>query len=335
MRKLKKSFIALIVFICVLAASAGATLGAGAQEREVYLGGMPAGFTLGIGGAQIVGVCEVLTEDGPICPAKQAGLEVGDLIIRFNGLGVEGASDIDRALAASAGKESEVIVMRDGKEESATISPAKDLASNKYKIGVLIRDSVSGIGTITYIEKGTLRFGSLGHPVAGEDGALLGLGNGAMYKCNIVNVIKGERGKAGELKGLIASERRIASADKNCATGIYGTLSEKSEVAGLVSIQTSSEAQPGKASVYTTVEGGTPKEYSISIVKVDEFNKQNKNFVIKITDKELLASTGGIVQGMSGSPIVQDGKLVGAVTHVFLNDPTRGYGISIDKMMAA
>lgn len=335
MRKLKKSFIALIVFICVLAASAGATLGAGALEREVYLGGMPAGFTLGIGGAQIVGVCEVLTEDGPICPAKQAGLEVGDLIIRFNGLGVEGASDIDRALAASAGKESEVIVMRDGKEESATISPAKDLASNKYKIGVLIRDSVSGIGTITYIEKGTLRFGSLGHPVAGEDGALLGLGNGAMYKCNIVNVIKGERGKAGELKGLIASERRIASADKNCATGIYGTLSEKSEVTGLVSIQTSSEAQPGKASVYTTVEGGTPKEYSISIVKVDEFNKQNKNFVIKITDKELLASTGGIVQGMSGSPIVQDGKLVGAVTHVFLNDPTRGYGISIDKMMAA
>ena len=156
---------------------------------------------------------------------------------------------------------------------------------------------------------------------------------GNIYQCSIVNVVKGERGRAGELKGLFLNDKCIAAADTNCATGVYGNFNRDYDTSSLRSISIGENVQPGKASIYTTVDGVKPKEYSVSIVKVDSRNKQNKNYVIKITDKDLLEQTGGIVQGMSGSPIIQGGKLVGAVTHVFLNDPTRGYGISIMNML--
>ena len=197
----------------------------------------------------------------------------------------------------------------------------------------MIRDSISGIGTVTYIEKGTLRFASLGHAVADNTGKLMNVEKGNIFQCSIVNVVKGERGRAGELKGLFLNDTSVAVADTNCVTGVYGNFNKNYDTSSLKTMRIGESAQPGKASIYTTVDGVAPKEYSISIVKVDGGNKQNKNYVIKVTDKELLERTGGIVQGMSGSPIIQDGKLVGAVTHVFLNDPTRGYGINISNML--
>ena len=304
-----------------------------AQKREVYIGGMPAGFTMGLGGAQIVGVCEVLTEEGTACPAKQADLAVGDMIVSYGGIKINSAADIDSALAVKGGESAEVIIRRDHDEIEKKIQPVKDIVCGKYKLGVLIRDSVSGIGTVTYIEKDTLRFGSLGHAVADESGEPMFLNAGSIYRCSIVNVIRGERGKAGELKGLFLNDKGIATADKNCGSGIFGNFEKDYDFAGLESAETSVDAQPGGAVIYTTVDGITPKKYSIQIVKVDISNRQNKNFVIRITDKDLLDISGGIVQGMSGSPILQNGKLVGAVTHVFLNDPTRGYGISIKNML--
>lgn len=162
---------------------------------------------------------------------------------------------------------------------------------------------------------------------------MLEAGDGNIFRCSIVGVVRGERGRAGELKGLFLNENRVAKADKNCESGIYGNFGKEYDCSGLKTVPIGDEAKPGAASILTTVDGVAPKEYEIGIVKVDAGNRQNKNFVIKITDDELLAQTGGIVQGMSGSPIMQDGKLIGAVTHVFLNDPTRGYGIAISNML--
>ncbi len=331
MRKLKNRIILLIAVAFIALAYWGAIPCSAATE--VYIGGMPAGFTLGMGGAQVVGICEVLTENGAACPAREAGLEVGDVIIAFNGIKISSAEDIGSALSCCNGRKSQVTVKGREANELVEIQPAKDLASGRYKLGILIRDSVSGIGTVTYIEKGSLRFGSLGHPVSDEGGKLMELDGGDIYRCTIVNVIKGERGKAGELKGLFMGDNKIATADKNCETGIYGNFGESLDISALKKAEVCSEAHPGKASIVSTVDGVEPKEYEISIVKVDDDNKQNKNFVLKVTDAQLLSATGGIVQGMSGSPILQDGKLIGAVTHVFLNDPTRGYGIAIGNMI--
>lgn len=333
MRKFKK---ALIVFACICAFTLFYTcsaLGVAAQPSEVYIGGMPAGFTLGLEGAQVIGVCEILTRDGAACPARDAQLSVGDMIVEFNGVLIRSAEDIGAALKNYKGGAA-TITVKDGKESSKKqITPALDAVTGQFKLGVLIRDSIAGIGTVTYIEKDSHRFGSLGHAVTGNEGELMPIsGEGSMYRCSIVNVVKGERGKAGELKGLFINDACVATADKNCETGIYGTFSAEYDYSALSTVEIGENASPGKASIYATVDGLSPKEYSVSIVKVDAQNGQNKNFVLKVTDKELLEETGGIVQGMSGSPIVQNGKLVGAVTHVFLNDPTRGYGIAIENM---
>lgn len=332
MQKLKNKIFAAVVAIFAAFAILFVPIGVSAEEAQVYLGGMPAGFTLGIGGAQIVGVCEVLTENGVVNPAKDAELAVGDIIVTFGGVKIDSASDIDGVLSSYQGGETSLTVERGREKLNREICPAKDMASGKYKLGILIRDSVSGIGTMTYI-RGDGRFGSLGHSVSAADGSFMQVKDGRIYNCSIVNVVKGERGKAGELKGLFLNDRSIATADKNCATGIFGNFEKEYDFSSLTKIGISADAEPGRAVIYSTVDGVVPKEYSVSIIKVDKNNKQNKNFVLKITDKELLAVTGGIVQGMSGSPIVQNGKLIGAVTHVFINDPTRGYGTSIINMI--
>ncbi len=334
MRQFKKKFAVLFAALSVAVLFACGGLTASAQVSEVYIGGMPAGFTLNMGGAQVIGMCEVLTAEGVTCPAREADVGIGDVIVRFNGVSIRSATDVDGALAASGGKTSEIVVKNGSESETKQITPAKDMASGKYKLGVLIRDSVSGIGTVTYIEPMTRRFGSLGHAVSGEDGTAMALAQGGtMYACSIVNVVRGERGKAGELKGIFVGEKSIASAEKNCQAGIFGTFNGDYDLSSMRLMPVGSDAHPGAATIYTTIAGLAPQEYSIEIVKVDSGSAKNKNFVIKVTDKKLLAETGGIVQGMSGSPIVQDGALVGAVTHVFLNDPTRGYGIAIENML--
>lgn len=334
MRKFKFSSLLILLIFIIAFAVVGAPIGVSADSKEVYIGGIPAGFTLGLGGAQVVGICEVLTVEGTKCPAKEAEIYVGDIILTLNGISIESAQDLDAILAKEPKEEFSAVIQRNGEKITVNIKPAKDITSGKRKLGVLVRDSVSGIGTVTYIEKDSLHFGSLGHPVLGENGEAMKVCGGKIYNCSIVNVVKGIRGKAGELKGVFINDSCIATAEINCESGIFGTFNKNYDFSEFKSINTASvnEAHPGKASIYTTIDGVTPKEYSVSIVKVDKYNKQNKNYVIKITDDCLLSETGGIVQGMSGSPIVQDGKLIGAVTHVFLNDPTRGYGISIDNM---
>lgn len=309
-------------------------LHASADEKMVYVGGMSAGFTLKTGGAQVIGTCEVIGENGTACPAQDAGLRAGDCIYKVAGIKVDCISELNEIVNKSQGKALEFEVGRGSETFSVKIQPIKDKTTDRYKIGVLIRDSVSGIGTVTYIDKANGRFGSLGHSVTGENKKEMQISNGTVYECSIVGVCKGVRGRAGELRGMFLNDKELGSAEKLCDCGIFGKISAEFEVDELMSIVASSDTvKPGNAYIYSTVNGVSPKKYDIEIVKVDKNNKDNKNYVIRITDDELISETGGIVQGMSGSPIIQDGKLVGAVTHVFLNDPTRGYGIDIQTML--
>lgn len=304
-----------------------------ADAPTVYIGGMSAGFTLQAGSPQIVGLCEVVTEDGVFSPAHKAGLKTGDKIEKINQKPVETIKQLNQTVNNSNGNSLELEICRKSETFSVKLTPVKDKITGKYKIGVLVRDSVSGIGTITFINPKNGRFGALGHPVSMNKKDLK-IAGGEVFSCNIVGVNKGVRGKAGELKGLFLSEKCFGKAEKLCSCGIFGTINKNYDKKGLTcAIADSSDASPGDAYIYSTINGDTPQKYDIEIVKVDKNNRSNKNYVVKITDKRLIEETGGIVQGMSGSPILQNGKLIGAITHVFVNDPTRGFGIDIQTML--
>ena len=327
----------LAAVLCCGVVLCGNPVQARAEESGYYIGGMTAGFTLSAGGTEIIGLNEVVAEDGLHKPAEEAGMKVGDTILAMDGIRVKTISELNAALERSGGKCVKATVRRGSDTAEVEVLPVKEKKSGKYKIGVLIRDALSGIGTVTYIDKATGRFGALGHAVSDSDLGGLEISDPKVYACSIIGVNKGCRGKAGELRGLFLNDKAIAKADKVCATGLYGTFDKNYDFSHLESVEIAplSQAVIGKAVIYSTVDGIAPQKYEIAIAKVDAHNRDNKNFVIKITDERLIEETGGIVQGMSGSPIIQNGKLIGAVTHVFINDPTRGYGIGIEKMLNA
>ena len=334
MRKLKFFFAAFALLFGILLIG-GVPNTAYAASNEYYLGGMTAGFSLSAGGAEIIGLSEVCAEDGVHRPAEEVGLKVGDLICAADGIKINSIEDMNRTLGKCGGKQIRFTIKRDGEKADVDILPVKDKKSGKFKIGVIIRDTLTGIGTVTYIKKDTLEFGSLGHAVCDENNQSLGISDARVYLCSIIGVNRGKRGKAGELRGLFMNDRKIAKAEAVLPTGLYGTFEKGYDFSHSETVETAplSDATIGKATIYSTIDGICPQMYEINIVKVDADNKENKNFVIKVTDEKLIEETGGIVQGMSGSPIVQNGKLIGAVTHVFLNDPTRGYGIGIENML--
>ncbi len=294
-------------------------------SEEIYLGGMPAGFTITTHGAEVIGVCDVVCDSGLVSPLREIGIKEGDIIYKINNYEINSANDIKKAL--NSNENAIIEYSHNGQTIIKQVKAVKDINGN-YKLGVYIRDSISGIGTITYI-KGN-KFASLGHPVIDDNGCILNICGGKLYNCSISGYIKGVRGRAGELKGAFLRNDEIANIDKNLDCGVYGTLTDNFDTTSLIKVELGS-AKIGDAYIYSTIEGSVPKKYNISIVKVDDSG--NKNFVIKINDKELISKTGGIVQGMSGSPIVQNNKLIGAITHVFINDPTRGFGIKIDNMI--
>jgi len=302
-----------------------------ADTELVYLGGMPAGFVLNNKGATVIGVNDVITKDGIFSPSKEADIKAGDLLLSIDGKEINTALDIENALEGYDNCGATAVIDRDGEIIIKIVFPAKDL-SGKYRLGLFVRDNVTGIGTITYVKKdGT--FGALGHPVVeGCYQRIIKIDSGNAFKCNIIGVNKGEKGKAGEIRGYFIEDEPLGEIYKNTEEGLFGKITCKGFADGLIECPLG-EPVPGKASIYSTVDGTTPCEYSVSIVKVDKKTSDNKQIVIKITDESLLNKTNGILQGMSGSPIVQNGKIVGAVTHVFLNDPTRGFGITINKMI--
>lgn len=335
MRKLKFFIIAAVLCCSFAVHAAEEERIVEAAGKEYYLGGMAAGFLLNAGGVEVIELNGVSCNDGIHRPAEDAGIQTGDCICAVDGIAVNSIKDLNDALNRCGGKEVKLTIKRNGDSAEITVRPVKEKSSGKYKIGILIRDTLSGIGTVTYIEKETGRFAALGHNVTDENNRTLSISDAKVYQCSIIGVNKGTRGKAGELRGLFMNDKPLATAETVCATGLYGTFNENYDFSHseTIAIAPIAEASIGKAVIYSTIDGTCPQQYEIAIAKVDEGNKDNKNFVIKVTDEKLIEETGGIVQGMSGSPIVQNGKLIGAVTHVFLNDPTRGYGIGIEKMI--
>ena len=264
--------------------------------------------------------------------ARKAGLQIGDEILDIDGKKVDDAADVRQALAHSDGQ-IRLRILRNDKEHQLSLTPQVTPAGPR--LGVYLRQGVTGIGTVTWYDPASGRFGTLGHGVNDASGGLVDVVAGTVYEANVVSVKRGKCGEPGQLRGGVDTGHTLGTVEKNTPQGVFGKVH-----AGWTgeSLETASRNQvkTGPATIRSTVNGKQPQEYSVEIQKIYPGNRpEGRNMLIKVTDPDLLNATGGIVQGMSGSPIIQDGKLIGAVTHVLVNDPTTGYGIFIENMLDA
>ncbi|MBQ7224632.1 MAG: hypothetical protein IJX06_03690 [Clostridia bacterium] len=297
------------------------------DERKVFLGGETVGFELGLNGVMVVSFSEVDTDVG--LATLKSPLKEGDIICSIEGNSVTCAEDVVKILNEDKSQKSfDFCVIRGSEKLTFTVNPLIDRVSGEYRLGINVRCDVCGLGTVTFIRRDG-RFGALGHPVG--LGAPLGKVDGKVYGCRILGVEKGERGKAGSIKGAFKKKNELGIVSENLLCGIFGRMDSPSGT--LFSVANRDEVKCGRGMICASV-NGKKQFYDIEIVKVNYQNDgSEKGLVIKVTDSRLIALTGGIVQGMSGSPIIQNDKIVGAVTHVFINNPLRGYGIFIDNML--
>lgn len=264
--------------------------------------------------------------------AKAAGLMNGDIIQKIDGIPITCAEDVRKALTCSDGTV-DIQVQRQGKTEKLQLEPV--ITDDGPKLGVYLRQGINGIGTVTWYDPATKQFGALGHGVNDGTGKLLHMHEGWVYSAGVAAVKKGQAGEPGQLYGTIEAPNPIARLQSNTQQGVFG-LCEKGWDGKAIPVAASSEIREGDAVIRSTVSGEGVREYSVKILKIYPKSRGGgRNLLLKVTDPALLETTGGIVQGMSGSPILQNGKLIGAVTHVLVNDPTRGYGIFIENMLSA
>lgn len=305
-------------------------------DENVYLGGNAVGFSIKTEGVIVVGKNSVLTNNGLVSVCENQNINAGDVITHIDGVSIKDANDIPNHLK-STNDSVNLTLKRGSKSFDVTLHPQVDTNGNK-KLGLWVRDDATGIGTLTYVDSKTLDFGALGHPVTdGETGTKIDIQKGQVYDCSVVGIEKGERGKPGELKGVFLSSKNAkGEIEGGNDFGIYGKILEKSGMVDenvVAGVGGRLAVKPGKAQIMSSV-SGVREYYDIEIIKASkQKSAKDKSMVFRVTDKRLLELTGGIIQGMSGSPILQNGKLVGAVTHVFVSDPTKGYGIYIDWMM--
>ena len=307
-----------------------------AEARRLIPGGQSVGIAIETQGLLVVGTSDL---GQSASPARLAGLESGDVITKVDGSEVRTARELEALLRD--GEEAAVTVMRDGEERSLTLTPATDPRDGKTRIGAWVRSSTAGVGTLTFVDPETGAFGALGHAISDVDtGVLLPVAEGGLYESEVVEVRRSERGAPGEIVGdFLTEERKIGCVTRNCDYGVFGeNYAGDAQSAlypeGLI-VGDRSQLHTGDAQILTTVDDAV-KAYDCEIERLESGESANlRSIVLHITDPELLARTGGIVQGMSGSPIVQGGRLIGAVTHVLVNDPTRGYGILIENMLNA
>lgn len=306
-------------------------------DREVFAGGKLLGFDLLSSGVVIVNVSNVLTEDGEKFPLKDAGAQEGDILLSIEGKNISTQQEIEDILSEL--NEEDVLdctVLRGEKSLNLKVIPALDILTNKYKLGVFVQNSSSGIGTLSFVDEEG-RFGAVGHSLLPDsDPRKNNIQSGDVFDSDILSVTKGSANNPGELKAVIdRAEGKLGEIDKSCNYGVYGSYNvdlleqtKKYSLGGRLSVR------PGKAKILAEVDDNGVQEYEIEIIKTNKQKKQDsKSIVLRMTDKRLLNLTGGIVQGMSGSPIIQDNKLVGSLTHVFTSDATKGYGVYMDWMI--
>ena len=303
------------------------------DELYVATSGAPFGVKLYTSGVMVVGLSEVQTKDGKKNPADDAGIIKGDNIVTVDGSTVASNEAVAAVIERAGGRSVKVVLMREGEELVKTLTPVLCASEGVYKAGLWVRDSSAGIGTLTFYSPALDMVTGLGHGICDTDtGALLPLGGGEIVSAKIFDLQKSTPGVPGELKGRFLDDV-IGTLMKNCEAGIYGSGGKYIIQENLVRIAMKQEVYTGEAQIITTIDAEGPKRYNCVIENV-HFNNDNltQNMIINVTDKNILTKSGGIVQGMSGSPIIQNGKLVGAITHVFVGDPTRGYGIFAETM---
>ena len=319
MRKLSKiiAIAAAIAMLLVPTASA-------AEHDEVIMGGMPFGLTMYTGGVVVIRVDE---DSGS--PAAEAGVRENDVITRANGREITSNEQLKEIVSGSGGEDIELSLYRGESPISLTVTPR--LSDDGYTAGMWIRDSTAGLGTVTYFDEGSRSFGALGHGITDRDtGMLLPLSRGKAMNAHITSVTKAQPGAAGGLNGFMGSEL-IGEITVNNDFGVFGRYDSLPD-GRRIACADDSEITTGEATISCTLDDSGIGEYTVEIEKLNLSDSSGQNMVIRVTDPELLKKTGGIVQGMSGSPITQNGKLIGAVTHVFVNSPDKGYGISISNM---
>ena len=310
------------------------------ERSKVIANGQITGIKLYTNGVLIVGMSEIEDSSGKkIKPYEGLDLQEGDMITKINDEDIIDTEDLLREIESSKGKEVKISYLRNNESFETNITPVQT-KDNEYKIGLWVRDSAAGIGTMTYYEPSTGKFAALGHGITDIDtGELLNISNGELLKTKIVSIVKGLKGTPGKIQGTIDDEPVIGTIYKNTDLGIYGKITEPSlidtKLGNELEVAKKEEINLGEASILCYLDSeGIAKEYKIEIEKIFLNNDyDNKSMLIKVVDNELLSKTGGIIQGMSGSPVIQNGKFIGAITNVLVNDPARGYAVFSEIML--
>ena len=303
------------------------------DDMHVKVLGEPFGMKVYTNGVLVVDAKDITTKDKTYNPAKDAGIKVGDYIKTVNGKTITCNEDLLQLVTESGGSTMIFEVIRNNKTFTCEVTPAFEKDTSLYRIGIWVRDSSAGVGTLTFYSPTNQVVCGLGHGICDSDTeSLLQVYNGELVKAEIVDVEKGSDGNPGALKGKLSYDV-IADISLNCEQGVYGAVTCDFDTANLTEIALKQSVKDGPAQIYCTVNGSEPKFYDCEIKKTKKHGSKTQNLIVTITDQELIEATGGIVQGMSGSPILQDGKLVGALTHVLVNDCKTGYGIYAENML--
>lgn len=333
-------FLAALFAACMAGTPASAADTAGPTElgRMVIPLGRAVGIKLFADGVMVVGLSDIPTEAGTLAPAKDCGLREGDIITHINSEEVKSIEEVQDILQEAGDEKLSIRAMRGDHQVQMTVQAVQCSSDGAYKLGAWIRDSMAGIGTMTFYDPQSGVFGALGHGINDVDTALLmPLSSGSIMYAEVTDVKKGAAGAPGELHGAFEVNRDLGGLYANTASGIFGTMTDSSltGTAQAVEVAERKDVKTGKATILSNIAGDTVEEYEVEITRIYPQNgTDTRNLMLKVTDPRLLDTTGGIVQGMSGSPILQNGKLIGAVTHVLVNDPTSGYGILAENMLS-
>jgi stage IV sporulation protein B len=311
------------------------------KDFRVMPGGQSIGVKLNTVGVLVVGHHQVQAEEGRVSPGETAGIKVGDIITEINGTRIDKMSDVGPFVqkAGESGQPMDIVIKRENQKVRTKLEPKKDKQENTFKLGLYIRDSAAGIGTMTFYHPESKKYGALGHVISDMDTKKpIVVEDGQIVRSTVTSIEKGANGDPGEKLARFSSDRQVIGNIKlNSPYGIFGELNNgiKNGIMDKpMPIALSHQVKEGPAKILTVVDNDEVKLFDIEIVStIPQKFPATKGMVIKVTDPKLLAKTGGIVQGMSGSPIIQDNKLIGAVTHVFVNDPTSGYGVHIEWML--
>lgn len=304
------------------------------KPKKVSVSGESFGIKLYTDGVIIVGIRDVETDKGKCNPAKEAGLEKGDIIIEINGKKVYSADSVTDILNDNNGKDYKITVKRNGNYKEFLLKPAYSSSQGCYKVGLWVRDSTAGVGTITYYDKSNNTVSALGHPITDVDtNEIMPILDGEAVRATVTKIYKSKAGEAGSLCCEFTNDI-IGTLKKNCQSGIYGKYTCTLKNTYEYEVASPNEIVRGPVQILCTIDSGKAKFYNAQISRISyRENKKGKNMVVKITDERLLEKTGGIVQGMSGSPIIQNGKLVGVLTHVIVDSPEKGYAIFAQDMV--